>query len=299
MRNPLLTAAAGILLLCLMDAVIKHLSVAAAVPVALCLNYVARLPFAATHWLVRGAKPISWPILRYHGLRGIIVAFAALGFFIGVDRLPLAEAVTLSFVAPLLIPFFAWALLGERPRRGSLVAGAIGFTGVLVAVAGGGTGAAAAQADTVRAWGIAATLGGAALFALSLVLLRGRAAADGPARVNLLGSIVPALVLAPIALADGGGLGTGDWPWLIASGAFGAAGMALYAEAYGKAQAQNLAPLEYTALIWATVIGYALFAETPRSAVFAGAALIVAAGLLAARDERQARTAAAAPPLGD
>lgn len=294
--NPLLVGAAGIAFLSAMDAVIKHQSVAHAVPLVLCLNYWARLPFAAVHWRLRGARPVTRDMWRYHAVRAVTVTVAATFFFIGVARLPLAEAVTLSFVAPLIIPFVAWALLGQRPRRSSLVAAAVGFAGVLVAVVGADGDAVAAPG---RTWGIVATLGGASAFALSLVLLSGRAAADGPARVNLLGSLLPAGFLTPVALIGGGGLAPSEWPWSLIGGAFGAVGMALYATAYARAQAQQLAPLEYSALLWAAILGFAFFGEIPHPSLAAGAALIVAAGFLAARDEKAARTAAAAPPLGD
>jgi len=294
-RNPILLAVTGILFLCIMDAGIKELSLVHPVALVLCVNYWIRTGLAAVHWGARGARPITAPMWRFHALRGLVIAVAAYGFFLGVDRLPLAEVITISFVAPLVIPFAAWAILGERPRRQGLIAAAVGFLGVLAAVAGG-EGAAAAPERTA---GILYTLLGAAFFALSLVLLRKRAEADGPARVNLLASIYPALFLTPLALWGGGSLAAADLPVLALSAFFGTAGMALYADAYGRAEAQHLAPLEYTALLWSALIGFRWFAEVPRAGLFAGAALIIAAGLIAARDERQARTAAAAPPLGD
>ncbi|MDT7934877.1 MAG: DMT family transporter [Sphingomonadaceae bacterium] len=288
--SPLLFGAAGIALLCLMDASIKQLSIAHPVPLVLCASYWVRVVFTLVHWRARGAKPIDGAMWRYHAVRGLVVTIAATGFFIGVARLPLAEAVTLSFIAPLMVPAIAWALIGERPRRESMLALAVGFVGVAVAVSGeaGGGGASGAM----RLGGIAGVLAGATAFAFSLVLLRGRAAADGAARVNLLGSLYPALFLTPVSLVGGGGLGLADAPWLLAAGALGAGGMALYATAYGRAEAQALAPLEYTALIWAAAIGYLGFGEVPGVRLLAGAALIVVASAVAAHAERRTRMSA-------
>jgi S-adenosylmethionine uptake transporter len=63
--------------------------------------------------------------------------------------------------------------------------------------------------------------------------------------------------------------------------------MYLMAQAYARAEAQQLAPIHYTELLWASAIGYIIFHETPRPEIYAGAALIVAACLYAAYDERR------------
>jgi S-adenosylmethionine uptake transporter len=57
----------------------------------------------------------------------------------------------------------------------------------------------------------------------------------------------------------------------------------LMARAYAKAEAPRLAPLEYTALIWAAVLGYAVFGEIPTLATILGGALIIGAALIASR----------------
>lgn len=288
---PLLLGALGIAVLCVMDALIKQAALTLAVPIVVCARYAFGLPFALLLWRARGAKPFSRTMLRFHAMRGAVIALAATGFFYGLTQLPLAETVTISFIAPLVIPFIAWALLGERPRRLSLIAGGIGFAGVLVAVSGGGT--AAGGGD--RTLGIAATLGSALAFAVAIVLLRARAASDGPARVNVVGSFFPFVATLPLALASGDAPAARDLPLLVAIGFLGTTGMSLYAAAYAKAQAQALAPLEYTALGWAALIGWFAFAERPQPTLFVGAAIIIAATFIAGWDERQAR-AAITPP---
>lgn len=290
--SPAVLNLAGIALLCLMDAAIKRLSMPHSVPFVLSVSFGVRCIVTGGFWWWRGAKPISRAMWRTHALRGAFIAASVLGFFIGVARLPLAEVVTLAFLSPLLVPFVAWAWLGERPRRASIVAIGLGFVGVLIAVGGLHGGAMSAA----RAWGIAATLVGSALFALSIVLLRARAGADGPARTNLLGALFPALYYAPVALFAWEPVRGADWPVFAAAGVFGGAGMLFYALAYGRAQAQSLAPLEFTALLWAALIGWFGFGERPAPALFAGAAIIIAAALVAARDEARARTTLAVTP---
>ena len=70
-------------------------------------------------------------------------------------------------------------------------------------------------------------------------------------------------------------------------GALAAVFMYLMARAYARAEAQQLAPIHYTELIWASVIGFVIFHETPRVEIYVGASLIVAACLWAAYDERR------------
>ncbi len=70
-------------------------------------------------------------------------------------------------------------------------------------------------------------------------------------------------------------------------GALAAVFMYMMAQAYARAEAQQLAPIHYTELIYASIIGFMIFHETPRVEIYIGAALIVAACLWAAYDERR------------
>src|SRR3546814_14574937 len=74
--------------------------------------------------------------MRIHALRSLFVAMMALGFFWALARLPMAEAIALAFVAPLLALYMAAIFLGERIGRRSIAASLLGFGGVLVIVAG-------------------------------------------------------------------------------------------------------------------------------------------------------------------
>ena len=288
--GPIGMAVLGVALLCAMDAVIKQLSLTLPVATVVCASFWCRIPFAAAYWQARGARPITRDMWLFHGARGLVIALATWSFFEAIDRLPLAEAVLLAFFAPLAMPALAWAVLGERPRRGSMLAIVLGFVGVGIAVGTPGAGGFAGE----RGVGAACALASAVLFALSLTLLRARAGRDGPARVNLLGAIFPALWLTPLALWLGAVPRGGEWPLVALAGLLGAAGMVFYAAAYGRAQAQHLAPIEYTALGWAALLGWVFFAEEPRAALFAGAAVVVVATLIAQRDERASRLPAAA-----
>ncbi|HCK85209.1 MAG TPA: hypothetical protein DHW63_12045 [Hyphomonadaceae bacterium] len=125
------------------------------------------------------------------------------------------------------------------------------------------------------------------MFAVAMVLMRARAFNDGPVIVSLLASLTPAFFMAGPALLLSPPPHWGDWPVFVLLGLFAACFMYLLAQAYARAQAQFLAPIHYTELVWASLLGYLLFAEIPRPQIYLGALLIIAAGLLAAYDERK------------
>ena len=285
-RTPaLLLAAGGVAGLCALDAVVKHLQLHYPVLLVVFMRYVAGTAIAAVVWQVNGRPPLTRAMWRGHGARGVTVAATAFLFYWSLTELTLAEAVTLSFTAPLLIPPMARVMLGERLQRANIVAGLVGFAGVLIAVLGGGS---EGIGFAGRGLGLAAILGASVTYALTAVLMRARGA-DGSVLLTLSGALIPALLFVPTlplidaaawsaALAD-----RAAWPYFIATGVFGNIGIQLLARAYARAEAQVLAPVEFTGLIWAAAFGWLFFGESVRPEVWAGGAIIVAAGLWSAR----------------
>jgi S-adenosylmethionine uptake transporter len=280
--SPLLLLLGGVAALSAMDATIKFLSASNHTLAVTLGRYTFASFFAFGIWLRAGRPPISAEMWRAHWLRGFVIAISATSFFWSLTVLPLIDAVTLGFIAPLIVPFAAWILIGERPRPLNLVAAAIGFGGVIIAVQGSSPEGASPQ----HLQGIAAVLLAAGAFAISITLMRARAR-DGAAIVGLLSAFIPGLIVAAPALALATPPSLGDWPGFLLMGLLGAGGMYLMARAYAGAEAQQLAPLHYTEFLWAALLGYIVFHETPRTQVYAGAALIVAACLFVAWDERR------------
>ncbi len=266
-----------------MDAAIKYLAQTNHVLVVTFGRYAIGASFSLGIWAHAGRPAISAEMWRAHGLRGFVITGTALGFFWALTVLPLAEAVTLSFIYPLIIPFVARFMIGERLRLSSLAAAALGFVGVIIAAQG----APSAEEAPLHAYGVAAVLFSALMFALAMVLLRARAQTDGAVIVGMMSSLIPAIILAVPTLLIATPPTLADWPGFLVLGALAAAFMYLIARAYAGAEAQQLAPIHYTELIWATLLGYAVFHETPRPEIFAGAVLIVAASLYARNEERR------------
>lgn len=266
-----------------MDATIKWLAQTNNILLVTLGRYVFGSLFSLGIWFHARRPTITAEMWRAHGVRGFVIAGCAVTFFWALTVLPLAEAVTLSFIYPLLVPFVARLILGEPVRLSSIAAAIVGFLGVLAAMQG-----APSQAESPQhALGVAAVLTSAVLFSVAMVLLRARAQIDGAPIVGLMTSVVPALIVAGPAIAFSQPPTWGDWPAFLLLGALAAIFMYLMAAAYARAEAQQLAPIHYTELIWASAIGYLVFQETPRPAIFFGAALIIGACLFAAYDERR------------
>jgi drug/metabolite transporter (DMT)-like permease len=194
-------------------------------------------------------------------------------------HMPLAEVMALMAASPLLATLLAAPLLGERvgPRR--WIAIAVAFAGVLVILRPGFA--------IVSPWALA-TLLAAVMFAGYQLLTRLVSAQD-PLETTLLLTATPALFAVsfatPFVWRAPDGLG---WTLLLAAGAGASLGHFIMIKALKLAEASVLQPFNYSILLWAALLGFALFGETPDFATICGGALIVASGVYAFR--------AAAPP---
>ncbi|WP_395646518.1 DMT family transporter [Terricaulis sp.] len=280
---PALILLAGIAAGSCMDGTIKFLALSNSVLLVTLGRYLFGGVFSLIPWLHAGRPAITRDMLKAHFWRGVVVASCSVGFFWGLTVLPLAEAVTLSFIYPLIVPFIAKVMIGESIRPTSIVAALIGFAGVIVATQG----APSAETSPLHGYGVAAVLYSTVMFSVAMVMLRDRAQKDGPAIVGLLSSLMPGLLLVAPTLLFARPPDLNDWWGFLLMGGFAAVFMYLIARAYAGAEAQQLAPIHYTELLWASVIGYVVFHETPRVQIYAGALLIVAACLYVAYEERK------------
>ena len=276
---PFLAACTGVALFSVMDAVMKGLALDIGAYNALLWRSMAGTLLGAIAML---AAHNRWPlrtVLRIHLLRGSVVTFMALGFFWGIARVPLAEAIALSFISPLIALYLAALLLKERIGRGAIIASVLGLAGVFVILAGKLQG----DYDREALWGAAAILFSAVLFAYNLILQRRQAQLASPIEIaffqNLIVMVILAMAAPVLAIIPGP-----EHVLPIAGAAllvFGS--LLLLSWAYARAEAQMLIPVEYTAFIWAAILGWLVFREPLTITTLAGAALIVAGCILAAR----------------
>ena len=184
-------------LLTLMDAIIKALSARYPVLQIAFLRFGFGLIGAAiyTAWNRPG-----WPTREatlYNGMRALLIVVVATTFFFALARLPLADAIALSFISPVLTALFGVMLLGERLDWRIAVALAGGFAGMLLIV-GGGLGGGGMSGDVLI--GAAAVLISAVGYAFNIVLLRHRATRDPLSQIVLFQNLGPAVILAIPAL---------------------------------------------------------------------------------------------------
>jgi S-adenosylmethionine uptake transporter len=277
--GPALRAAAGIAVLSIMDAVIKGMSAYYPTFQVVFLRFACGTLIATG--VVTALRP-GWPsreTVIANMMRSVIGVVTAVSFFYALGQLPLAETLVLSFLSPMFIALFGLLMLKERVDARIIGAIAIGFGGTLVVVLGQTEGA-----DAARSWGgVGAALLSAVTYALSLVLLRQRAQRDKFLHIVFFQNIGPTILVAPFAALAWQPLNLMHLAWFMSMGALGFIGHILMTTAYAKAEAARLAPLEYTALIWAVLIGYGVFSEVPTWATLGGGILIVTAALLTSR----------------
>lgn len=282
--GPIILYIIGIAIFCAMDVVMKLLVADNSAIVATLWRYLSAIFFTGLIWIGSGRPRITREMLPVHMFRGGVLALSATLFFWSLGILPLAQAVTIAFIAPLLIPPIASLILKERMQSGNILAGIIGFVGVVIAVGFDPT-----TLSREKLLGVGAVLVSAMTYALTVVLMRMRAAKDGPAVLSLLGALFPALAILPFAFLVGPAsdiVPKGEtWLWVLLAGFFGAVALQFLARAYARVEAQVLAPFEYTALVWAALFGWLFFAEPVSLRVWAGAAIIAGACLWQTRQQ--------------
>jgi S-adenosylmethionine uptake transporter len=275
-----LAALAAVAVLSIMDAVMKHLVLAIGIFAVSVWRALANLIVAAALYLPR---ELPWPsraILRLHLLRAVVVTVMAFLFFWGIGRVPLAQAIALTFIAPLIAMLLAVPLLGERIGRSSIAGSLTAFAGVIVIVIGQARGT---LGEGVLL-GTAAILGSALCYAFNIVLMRRQALAARPLEINFFQSLgVLVLWGAAIPLWGQPAWPALEWGWIVVACLLSTSGTLLFAWAYARGEAGYLAATEYSAFLWASALGWLVFSEVLSLYTLAGAVLIVGGCLVAAR----------------
>ena len=282
MRNeassiPVLMSGMGVGFLSLLDAAMKEITHSYPLMQAVTIRYGTGAFFAALVYALFARKMPSWEAIRRNGLRAVIVVGTALCFFTAIKRLPLVEAVALTFLAPILMVILARVILKESVSAAALAATLLGFCGVAV-IARGDVMAGGAGIDVI---GLLAALGCAFFYALSMVLMRQQSAHDSVFTIVFLSNCMAFLIVLPGGVWNWQPVSPAHWMLALLVGLAGTCGHFCLAWAYARGHAGRLGVMEYTAFVWAMLLGYYFFAEVPSAWTFAGAGLIVTACLYA------------------
>lgn len=264
-----------------MDGFMKGLSIGMGVYNAMLWRTSIAMVLATLLFLWRRERWPQHTNIRLHVLRGAVSAVMAYLFFWGLVYVPLAEAIGLSFIAPLVAMYLAAVLLGETIGKKAIWASIIGFGGALVILGGKLTG----EYDSDVALGMGAVFVSALMYAYNLILQRQQAVVASPIEVAFFQNATVLVIYAA---------GSPFWavvpaaeqlPNLVLAAVLGVFSMATLSWAYKRAEARILIPVEYTAFIWAALFGWLVFDEAVTLATLAGTLLIVVGCLVAARQD--------------
>jgi drug/metabolite transporter (DMT)-like permease len=221
----------------------------------------------------RSARPLA-----HFGRSAIGIVSMTLGFS-ALALLPLAEATTISFGAPLFALALSAPLLGERVAAAKWVAVAFGFLGVLVVMQPGGD---------LPLLGTLVALGAALGVALVTVTLRSISRTESTQTTVLWFTLFVTIVTGALLPWFGRSHDLETWLLLVGIGLFGGVGQIGLTASLRFAPIATLAPLDYLQLLYAVLFGWLLFGAQPALTTWAGAALIIASVLATLPRRRKA-----------
>ncbi len=236
------------------------------------------LPFALPHKGPKGLIP-DRPV--YHSLRAAFLILATFCFFLSLKYLPIADALAIFFVQPLVVTVLSALVLKEAVPRNRWAAVAVGFAGTLIIIR---PGFVALNPGSLLA------LAAGTFLAIYFVMTRhisGRAPAMVTTfQTNAVGAVFLSLAMPFIWHSPT----PGQWLMCAGLGAIATFGHYLIVRAYDHSEASLLAPLAYTEMVVATAVGWYFFGDFPDALTFLGVAVLIACALYITMTERNRAT---------
>ena len=242
------------------------------------------LPF-----VLRERGPWSGRRIGVDGLRGVLIACATLLFFASLKDLPLADAISIFFVEPLILTLLSATLLGERVGWRRILAVIVGFCGSLIVIR-----------PSFEVFGMTALLpvGAALLFSFYMVLTRLQARAHDANAISMQFTAgLSGLITMSAALWFGRSNGIEildpvwptamEWVLMAALGAIATTGHMLVVHAIRRIGAAMVAPFQYLEIIGATILGLVFYNDFPDAITWLGVAVITGSGLFVFYRERR------------
>ena len=223
-----------------------------------------------------GLRTLSTRRPGVHLIRGLIYTGTMGCFVLGLTMMPLAEGTAIAFAAPLFVSLLSVPLLGERVSVPVVLASLVGFAGVLVIVRPGSEGISL---------GALSMLGAAVFYALMMITARRYGAREHLWAMVLYMTLVPFVVTGVALPLVWQAPALEHWPAFLMSGVLGVGATAFITLAFRHAPAAIAAPFDYTAMLWAVLLGWMIWDEVPDLGVLIGGTLIIASGLAIAYQE--------------
>lgn len=235
---------------------------------------ISLLVLALIAWRTESLHLLKTRNWRSHALRSLSGTISMFCLFTAVTQIPLADATAIIFTAPMFITILAMVFLGERIHRFRWTALGIGFCGALIMI---GPHLSMAESSSL---GVLSALGAAMFSAVAMIFLRSMSGGEHAITITFYFSLTFMFCAAVTAL-QGWPMPTATQSWLIAlAGLFGVFGQLLMTYSYRFAEASTIAPLDYTSMVMAVLLGYLFFDEIPSLWIWLGAPLVIGAGLI-------------------
>lgn len=275
----------GVFLFACMDTVTKYL--AARYPASLVVGVRYIVHFLLMVLVLAPTQGKRLVQTRRTGLvliRAACLAAGSLLFALALQRMPVAEATAILFVAPLLVVLLAGPVLHERVGRTGWAAVVAGFVGILLIARPGGA---------LDASGLALAFTAAATTATYQLLSRLLAGTETTLAMLFYTALVGAVAFGASVPWFWGDAQPGalDVALLASLGVLGGIGHFLFTAAHRHAAASTLAPLQYSQLVWVGLLGWLTFGHVPENLSILGMAIVAAAGAAVAVRSRLAARA--------
>lgn len=219
--------------------------------------------------------------------RAVVDAVASMLFLLSLFHLPISIATAINMTSPLIITLLAALTIGERVRAPQWVATAIGFAGVLLIVQ--------PQGDGVNGYALVCFLATILLSVRDLLTRRVHAAIPS-ILVTLSTTVAVTLLAGALSLVEGWGpVGASDLGLLAAAAVFLAIAYYLIVVSTRHGDLSHVAPFRYTGLLFAAIVGFAVWGDVPNALAWCGIALLVGSGVHVLRSSGRARAASPAP----
>lgn len=251
-----------------MNGIVQHLSSGIHIFEIAFFRQLIGFLFMAAVFLRGGLRPLATKRFGLHVLRSILNVIALLAFFYGLSVEPIAKVQALSLTSPLFASLGAVLLLGEKMTVHRWIALGIGFFGALVILRPG--------LQTVSLGALMVLLSNS-VWACALVVIKMLSRTESSVTITLYAS----LLQSPAAFAFA--IFFWQWPtlsqllWMTVIGVFGTLAQLCLSEAFRRADATLVLPLDFTKVIWASLIGYVFFDQVPEIWIWIGAMIVFSA----------------------
>lgn len=270
-----------------MTGIVRHLGSSLPAAEGAFFRYLFGLIFVSPALIGVIRRPPTRKVWALYGVRGLLHGGAVILWFFAMARIPIAEVTALNYATPIFITVLAAIFLGERLQMRRIVAVFVGIVGVAIILRPGFHEVGVGQL---------AQLCATPFFAASFILAKRLTRDAHPVEIVAMLSLGCTVVLFPAALADWRDPTWAEIGWLALVAAFATAGHYTLTRAYQCAPISVTQPVTFLQIVWATILGAAVFGEPVDLFIVTGAAVIVTSAWYITVREMRAKGPPAIPP---